>query len=67
MITDQGLMKKYQSKANHHKDMDTANLLFLKSKGLSSEKISKMVAIPVRRIDQHFKTQKKYKQLFGVF
>ncbi len=52
---------------NDNKDTKNIDLCYLKSKGLSSKQISKMVGIPVCVIDRHFETQRKYKQQSGVF
>ncbi len=56
-------MKKKGKKINLNK----IDLISLKRKGLTSDKISKMVGVSTRKIEAHLKFQQKFKQYSGVF
>ncbi len=43
------------------------DLLGLKRKGLSNKKISKMLNIPIKKVDKFIKFQSKIKEYSGVF
>jgi len=60
-------MKKYEKKESDNIGKKIADIFSLKSKGLSNTKISKMIGIPVHVIETHFETQRKHKQLSGIF
>ncbi len=43
------------------------DLLYLKRKGLSNAKISKMLGVEKREIDKHIELQHRYRQNSGVY
>lgn len=49
------------------KRLNRIDVLNLKKRGLSNEKISKMADISIHRVDQFIKCQKQIKELSGVF
>ena len=43
------------------------DLMLLKEKGVSNDKISKIVGIPIEMIEKQINHQKEYKKYSGVF
>lgn len=43
------------------------DIILLREKGMTKDKISKIVGIPVQMIDQQLKYQKEYKKYSGIF
>jgi len=55
--------KKKKEKPN----LESVELMNLKNYGVTNEKISKMVGIPVEKVNRYFETQEKLKHYSGVF
>ncbi len=48
-------------------NLNRIDILDLKIKGMSIEKISKLLEVPVHEIDNHIQSIEKLKQLSGVY
>jgi len=61
------VMEKSQEKKIQKENLSRIDLLYLKKKGLSNIKISRMTGMPCSKISTIFKLQDMYKHCSGVF